>query len=111
MDKYKELAIAASDCDFGVDCHSGYFSVNEQIVDGIPVQTVFCVNKDNYDGKDVFAIYSIPEIVDGDNIGEADWEYTESLSVEELADKIRRLATAFSAEDYHAMLVERRFVA
>ncbi len=105
MDKYKELAIAAAeDCGFGVCCPSDYFAVNEQTIDGIPVQTLFCVNKDVIDEKELYAIYSIPEIAGGDTISCGEWEYTETLSINELAEKIREVATAISEAEYREML-------
>ena len=102
--KAKKLAtIAAEECGFGVCLPSGDFSVNEQMVDGIPVETIFNVNKDVIDGQECFAVYYIP-VVDGEGIEPCEWLYTDSLSVDNLAEVINEIMNLFSAEDYRSLL-------
>lgn len=64
---------------------------------------LLCI-KDIIDRKKVFVIYSVPEIEGGANLAEAEWDNTESLSIVELAKKIRDLAETFSEDDYRKMI-------
>ncbi len=82
---------------------SGYFTIFEQSFkniygDDITLQVAIeCrLYEDELDHHLYYGLYSIPEISDGDDIGESDWSYTKEDNVEQLANLIEDLCKTFT---------------
>ena len=94
--------VTTSECPAG----SGYFTLTKYdytLNNGEPItlQLVIevCEYENNLDKHHYYGIYYIPEINDGDNIGDSDWEYTKHCNVNELAHILILLEITFS-KDY-----------
>lgn len=103
MGKYtaiaNDIAYSLENASFDVTDNSGYYTLTQyETPDGDTVALAVCVNKEEDEGREYYAVYSIVDVNSGVELTDAQWDYTDTLSVKELEKVLEELASYYPPE-------------
>lgn len=103
MGKYtaiaNEIAYDLENASFSVTDNSGYYTLTSyEAPDGAIVALAVCVNKQEDEGREYYAVYSVVDVDAGEELTESQWDFTETLSVQELERVLNMLASYYPPE-------------